>query len=152
MSATYEDFVLPPNYGTSVSRMALGKSIIDHGSGLPEFASFDTPLPRYMITLKYIGIKERSGSWDATPYGTGLSDFDYLWGFYERNVAAGLKIFKVTGIVKGDADAVVRLFYFSDNDLSMDKFTFQLWSGSIKMLQFGVGDYGVQNLPSDPMF
>ena len=144
-----ETFVLPSQYDFEAAPVALGKSRIAHGSGLDSFGSFDTTLPRWQLTLVFKGIREQ--------YGTNMSifgnqpDHQYLLQFFERNVCGGPNICSIVGLARGDSDTVARLYTFADFGLQLRKFSFQLWSGQIKFLQHGVGDYTVANLPNPLM-
>jgi hypothetical protein len=148
MPPAIKTFNLPSQYGLVAQPTALGNVRVPHGSGLDEFAKFDSPLPRWILTLNFTGIRELYGANDAGPLGI-LPDLPYLYQFFEEHVCAGRKIFGVQGICKGDADDVIRLYTFADDFMDLKKFSFQLWSGNLKFIQFGCGDYTAANLPGD---
>jgi len=145
-----ETFQLPSDYGLTVSQMALGNVRVPHRGGIDEFGKFDTTLPRYILTLNFTGVREQYGSY-PDDLGTLLPELPYLYGFYERHCAAGRKIFIVTGIVKGNDDMVDRLYTFVDDQMDMQGFQWRVWAGTVKMIQYGAGDYGIANLPNPMM-
>lgn len=141
-----ETFKLPSQYGLTAERQALGNVRIPHGGGIDEFGKFDSPFPRYTLTMKFTGIRELEGALDPDNGEGPLPELRYLYGFFDRHVSAGRKIFIVPGIINGMTDTVQRLYTFKDDNLSLDAFSIRLWSGTVSMIQHGTGDFGPSDL------